>query len=191
MHAELTVSHRNGNLIASLQGHLGGHNLLAVQTSIVLAGQPDLQAEVEYAIQRPTYRLLCWQNSPIEFQAFVEPVGQGDIKTASQTVWDVIRALGGPLNPQLARLELTDETIGRPLLVGATGFGARLGRRETLTAILIGGVSLVFLLVGAFTFAKHDRGSILNGAAPALVAALLAVAWALSDVLRGRLAWRG
>jgi hypothetical protein len=191
MHGELTVRHKNGNLVASLQQDLGPHDALAVQTSIVLDDQPEIQALVEYATQTPAYRLLCWQNAPIELQAFVEPVGQGDIKEACQSVWDAIQESGKSLKPRLKRLDLTDETVGRELLVASTGFGARLGSRATLTALVVGGASLITLAVGLFTFAANDRANLLSGAAPALLAAALALLWAILDVVRGRLAWSG
>jgi len=159
--------------------------------SIALANEPALAALVQLSVQTPGYRLLCWQNTHLEMQALIEAVGQADLKRACQAIWDSVQDDGSNLRPVLSSLETTDEATGRPVLVAKTGFGAQLGRRATLTAIGIGVVSLVVLIIGLATFAKHHRVEFAAGSAPALTTGAIAFVWALIDALRGRLVWLG
>jgi hypothetical protein len=191
VHAELTIKHKPGDLIAGIANALPAHNPLVVENSVALAREEALWATVELAVETPGYRLLCWANTNIELQGFVEATGQADLKEACQTVWGAFRSAVPQLEPKLGRLEIADEVTGRPLMIALPGFGARLGQRETLTATVIGTVSLVLLLVGMATFGKHTKANLAAGAAPALISGGLAVLWAALDAARGRFVWRG
>jgi hypothetical protein len=60
-----------------------------------------------------------------------------------------------------------------------------------VTAIVIALLSVAVLAVGMFTFAKHQKGNLTAGSAPAFATGVLALLWAASDTRRGRLVWTG
>jgi hypothetical protein len=191
MHAELTVAHSPGNVVALISASLPSHDPDVVLRSVALANEPVMQGLITLAVEGPTYRLLCSPNTQLELQAFVEAVAQADLKNACQTVWDSMQESGKPLRVRLSRLEITDETSGRPLLTGTTSFGARLGQVQTVTALTIALVSLVFMIAGLFTFSRHAKGNLAAGSAPALAAGVIAFLWSWFDSRRGRLTWQG
>lgn len=189
MHAELTVGHRGGNLVALLAASLPPHDPTVIPASAVIGAQPHLWGTVELAVQTPSFRLLCWQNTALETQAFIEAVGTGDLKASCQAVWQVAQRAGASLDPELARLEITDETSGRAVSVAQTGFGAQVQQRERASAVGIGLVTAIVMVVAAYTFGRHERAALAVGAAPALAAGTLALVWAVLDSLRARLVW--
>lgn len=188
MRAEISISHSRGDLVDAVRNVIGPHEPSALEQSVSLADAPTSRERVRYAIQTPHYRLMCWPVPPSDFQAFVEPVDHSDLRRDCAMVWNQIRDSGREMNPHLQTIEIVDSS-GRVVLKGKTGFGASLGRRETLAVGITGLATLALLIGGWVTFAQHDRLSLVSGSAPALIAAIVVGVSALLDVMRRRIVW--
>jgi hypothetical protein len=188
MRAEISISHNTGDLAGAVEALLGPHDPSALAQSVSLANARESRAQVTYARLTPQYRLLCWPDPPSDFQAFVEPVDHSDLRRACEKVWSQIRAGGKKMKPRLESMEIVDSS-GRVVLEGKTGFGASLGRSETIAVGITGLATLALLLSGWLTFADDDRMSILLGSASALIAAIVVGLSALLDVKRRRIVW--
>lgn len=186
MHAEITIRHRSGDIAPLLAAEFGEHDAGALGRSLLR--DPFWQERIAYAIETPSFRLMCYPTTTIQLQLWVEPV-EGSLKLACQTVWDGVRHAAVSLKPELEELTILDEATGEIILRGETGFRANLARRELVLALAGGIVALGLLAGGWWTFASESRGEAVIAAVPGVVVGSIALFWLLTDVRRRRLRW--
>jgi hypothetical protein len=187
LHAEITIRHRSGDIVAALAAEFGEHDPDALARSLLLADE-FWQERIAYATETPAFRLLCYPTSTIELQLWVEPI-TGNLRSACQTVWDGVRHGASNLEPSLEELTILDEATGQVVLRGETGVRANLVRRELVLALAGGVVAAALLVAGWWTFASESRAEAVVATVPAIIVGSIALFWLVMDVRRGRLRW--
>lgn len=185
LYAEMYIRHRPEKMSARVRRRIGfAHDLSAVDASRHAAMPPD---EIDYATSAPTYRLVGFAASAVEYQLTIE-ADQNDVIHACETVWRAIA--GGPpwgARPRLLGVDVTDDRSNVTLLRATTGI--RSGLRPEAIGILGTGALALMWLVGGLLIAKHSlHDDIIIGASPPIIAAIVTL---LTLVLVGRrkLAW--
>lgn len=145
------------------------HDLAAVSASRH-AAMPA--AQIDYATAAPTYRLLGFAASTVEYQLTIE-ADQHDVMRACETVW---RALAGGRpwgpRPRLLDVVVNDETSNITLLRATAGLRGAL-RPEAIGLLGTAALALLWLVAGLL-FAKdsvHD--AIVIGASPPIIAGIV------------------
>lgn len=145
---------------------------------------------VLYSTETPSYRLLCVPTQDEESQLYVEPI-TGNVIQICQSVWRGTKNALVASAPELSSLKLVDDASGKDIMSASTStFYQELGRREALSPLMVGAASIIYALIGVFTFARKDAGQFLAGAVTGLVGALAVLWFAFQGAKKGKLSWR-
>lgn len=193
MHANLAVGHQGlpaAQVASRLVKAFGDHDPQAlVRSPVFSTDYATWQSHALYSRDSADYRIVCLQSSATELQAVVEPT-RGDLKKASQSVWDGLRTVFRDAEPDLLLAEIIDRTTGRAVLQASSTFIAHARSRETLTLLLVGLVSVAFLVVGVLSFAASYRGEFVGGGTPGLLSSVVGLVLAMARSRKGELTWR-
>jgi hypothetical protein len=183
--AELTISHRAGGLIGSLQEAFGAHEEEALQASALATKSPSSTSAITYAARGPGLVVMAWP-TPRRTYLFVES-SEGRLRKAAEDVWRVIHSNAPGLKPKLNSLVLLDEGSNDEIALATVGLRDNVRRAEIMGPIAIG---LATALVVAVAVGGFDASaSLAIGSIPAFVAAILALAWLAIDVRSRKLVW--
>jgi hypothetical protein len=163
-------------------------NDLSVLTESRLFSNPEWRNLVLFATKTPNYRMICFPEHDQQLQIYIEPVG-GNILRACDSAWKGTHAALKEVKPKLASLKLVDTESGKEFLSATTGLGTELRRREVVTLLIVGGLTLAWLLAGVWTFAASDPLPFAGGTITGLVGGLVGLIYAGSDARRGTLRW--
>ncbi len=155
------------------------------ESSIFTAKWRDL---VLFATETTNYRMICFRDRNDQLQVVIEPL-MGNIMPACQSAWQGIRGALAKHQPRLTSAKLIDEVSGREFLSAMTGLGTELRRRDTLTHLVIGALTLVWMIIGVATFAKGVVPQFAGGAITGLVGAATSVLMAFVQARKGVLRW--
>ena len=147
------------------------------------------QGIVVYARELPMCRMIAAPASNEELHIVIEPT-HGNLVRACQGAWQSVRSAMKESHPKLETAMLVDQVTGRELFVGNDGLGAQVRTREVASLILVGLVTVAWLLAGSATFARDLGTEWIAGGMTGIVGALVAAVWALVDWRRGRLKWK-
>jgi hypothetical protein len=163
LYAEMFIRHRPEKMAPRLRKRIGfAHDLGAVNASRHAAMPPD---EIDYATLAPTYRLVGFAASAIEYQLTIE-ADQNDVIRACETVWRAIA--GGPPwgpRPRLLGVAVTDDISNVTLLRATTGIRTAL-RPEAIGILGTGALASLWLAGGLLIAEESLRDDILVGASP-------------------------
>ncbi len=185
MRAELIIRHRGG-LGHDLPAILGVNDAAVLGRTLLLAQVPEAQDVWSYATEGATYRAVGWEATPSELHLFVEPT-IGDLRSVCQTIWSGIRSYAGGRSPELESMLLVDDSTGRPIATGRTGFAPHFARRELAAVLITAATSGLWLLVAVPLFAAD--ADIVLGAIPGLLAGIVALMLIVIDARRQRVVW--
>ena len=106
------------------------------------------------------------------------PVGRRKVLTPS------------PVAGRAAKLGLVAHGVDTNLVDDrTTGFGTEIRQRETVTLLLVGLLTVIWLLLGLASFARAKPVEFLGGAVTGLVGALVGLGAAAIEARKGRLRW--
>jgi len=185
LYADMLIGHRPAKMSARVRRRIGfAHDLGAVSASRHAAMPAQ---DIDYATTAPTYRLIAFAASAVEYQLTIE-ADQNDVIRACETVW---RALaGGPPwgpRPRLLEVVINDELSQVTLLRGATGLRAAL-RPESIGIIGTGALASLWLGGGLLVAEDSLHDDIVVGASPPIIATVVTLL-TLLFVGRRRLTW--
>lgn len=186
MRAELTISHKPGDLVGSLRSAFGAHNPTALAASTLAAKSPSSASSINFAAHGPGLLVLAWATSGRLF-LFVES-SEGRLRKAAEDVWQLVHSNGQSLDPRLESLLLFDEDSNDDIARAGVGLGENASRNEIAIPMSVGVITAVVVLVAIVGFGASWDLAV--GSIPALVAAILAVGWLLADTRRKKLVWR-
>jgi hypothetical protein len=193
VYAQFSVSHSvmtPAAIAAELVKVFGPDDRSVLERSEVLsANSEEWKKLVIYSTQGPTYRLACLPARNDELQVIVEPVRE-DVKRACQSVWSGLRQTLGGRKPRLQSAEVNDPVSGRVVITARTGFAVEARRQEILNLVVVGIATVIWLFIGAVTFAKTKRWELFGGGLPGLIGGLMGLALAVSGWTRGTLRWQ-
>jgi hypothetical protein len=148
--------------------------MVLLRSEVFSAYSSTWKGLVEYASERPNYRLVCLPSKNDQLQATVEAVGGEDIRRASQYAWDGLqKALKG--KPKVTSAEIYELGSSRPIMTAQTGFLAEVRRREIINLLVVGVGTAIWVGVGALTFAKTKRRELFGGGLPGLLGGVVAL----------------
>jgi hypothetical protein len=185
LYAEMFIRHRPNKMSARVRGRIGfAHDLGAVDASRHVEMPPD---EIDYATSAPTYRLVGFAASAIEYQLTIE-ADQYDVVRACETVWRAV-AGGSPwgARPRLLGVAISDDMSNVTVLRATTGMRAGL-RPEVIGILGTGALALLWLAGGLLIADKSVHDDIVVGASPPVIAAIVTF-FTLVSIGRRRLAW--
>ena len=182
MHAQLTISHRPGDLLEPLRQSLPRENRDCLERSLVFGPASSWQNLVLFATETPQWRLVLHSVGTRQLQLTVEPV-QGDLRRACESVWSSVCRAGNDLRPVLDSLDIVDEGTTHVIGRGSVGLLPQGRRREFWAPIGISVATAVFVL------ATGADGAALRGAVPSFIAGVLSLGVIAVDALRKKLVW--
>jgi hypothetical protein len=192
VHAEFVVVHSalpSDALKSRLIGKFQAEDRNALKgSSLFNSGKWD--DRVLYCTETPGYRLFCVPTQDEESQIYIEPV-KGNVIKVCDSVWRGTKKALRASSPKLSSLELVDGESGKDIMGACEStLSQEFARRETLSPVMVGVVSLVYGVVGIRTFAAADGAKFLAGAVAGLAAAVVAAIAALIAARKGRLIWK-
>jgi hypothetical protein len=186
MRAELTISHKPGELVGALRNAFGEDNPAALQVSALAAKSPSSASAINFAAFGPGLLVMAWV-TPGQLFLYVES-SEGRLRKAAADVWNVVNRDNGGLKPKLDSLTLFDEDSNDVIAEAGVGFGENARRSEIAIPTVIGGVTAVVLALAIAVFdASWDLAL---GSVPAFVAAILALGLLVVDTRNKKLVWR-
>jgi hypothetical protein len=175
--AELSISHRQGNMLGLLESLYGANDDKALEASEFARKAPISVRSIDYAARTPSLIVMAWF-APKGLEIYVESTG-GRLREGAVNVWWAIRQNGKKLKPDLERLAVFDEDSNDVLVSASGGIEGRLRQDGLFVPIATGIVTVVVLMV-VQTFG-HASADFFYGSATALGVAIMSV---------GRLLWR-
>jgi hypothetical protein len=143
---------------------------------------------VLFATETTNYRMICFPDRNDQLQVVIEPL-MGNIMPACQSAWQGIRAALAKQHPRLTSAKLIDNVSGKEFLSAMTGLGTELRRRDTVAHLLIGALTVVWIIIGVATFAKEVGLQFAGGAITGLIGASTSVLMAFAQARKGVLRW--
>jgi hypothetical protein len=135
------------------------------------------------------YRLVCLPMRVDQLQVLVEPVDE-DVRRACQWAWDGLRNAMKKSRPKLRFAEICDSTSGRSIMRAQIGLMAELGRRETIQLVAVALITIIWVIIGANSFARHHLWELLDGGLPSLAGGFIAVVLAIATWRGGTIRWQ-
>jgi hypothetical protein len=182
MHAELTITHEDGDVVGSLQNGLPPDNRAVLANSLVFGQNAVWQQLVAFATETPQWRLIVYQSGANELQMTIEPV-QGNLRRSCESVWRTVRTSAGAMRPSLDRLDLVDEATTQVVARASVGFIPQVRRREFWPPTAIAIVSAIVLALDGL------NDDTLRGTLAAFIGGTVALVFLTVDALRKKLVW--
>lgn len=181
MRAELSISHKQGDIAALLVSLYGAHDPGALLDSAFAHKTPGAASAVTYAARTPGLIVMAWfVGTGVEL--YVEAGPGRSLRREAVGVWSAIRddPQGNALKLKLKRLALVDEDAPEEIVTARPGVGGWLGGRLKLgpndlyAPIATGIVTGVVLLVVAIV--SQASSDFFYGSATALGVAAVSLA---------------
>jgi hypothetical protein len=168
LYADMSISHKGDGMGDLLAKRIGlPHDLKAAEHTRLATLPPGT---VDYAAERPTYRVAGFRASANQYQLTIES-DEHDLVRACETVWRAIsRGVAWRVRPRLIEITVNDEASKATLLRASTGVGAAL-RTDTIGILITGVLALIYLVVGLYVADSSVTDDVVVGAAPLLIVA--------------------
>jgi hypothetical protein len=185
MRAQLTIAHNEGNVVRALEQVYGPHDDRALRASALAKKSPNSAGSIACAAFAPDLVLMAWP-TPGQVVLFVESDG-GRLRRVAAQAWDTTRKAAKELKPKLILLVLLDEDKGDEIATTEVGLGPNIKRPELVVAAGTGLVTTAVLGLGATGWIQgfNVTTELIIGSVPALVAAIMALVYAVAAV-RGK-----
>jgi hypothetical protein len=184
--AELTIPHKQGDMLGLLESIYGANDVNALRASEFARKSPGSAAAIGYSARTPDLIVMAWF-APREVQIYVESSG-GRLREGAVRVWSAIHDGGNALKPKLGRLVIFNEDASDRLASGYCGIGVILRREDLFLPVATGLVTAVIL--GAAKLLGHVSADFLYGSATSLVVAILSVGRLLRSSISKEVVWR-
>jgi hypothetical protein len=192
MYASLTIVHREltpAEVKARLASVYGDDDPSALARSpLYTAHKHTWSRAAIFSADHAGYRVICLRNTSEELQLHIESIAR-DLRESCEAAWRALDKGMATDSPELRNGEILDPTNGRTLLSMVPG-STFLKNREILQALLTGIVSVVLLVVGAFTFAEDSVGDLAIGTLPAIIGMLVILGTSLIGTGKGVIEWK-
>jgi hypothetical protein len=184
--AQLQISHEDNAGRNALETAFGPHNPAVLDASDFKRKSPQSAESINFAAQRPDARVLAWV-TVAETRVYVESQA-GQLRDAAGETWQLVHKKARRQKLQLKSLVLFDEAANDKIAEATVGIAENAKRTEIAIPLMIGAVTAIVLLIAVVAFdAPLDLGI---GSVPALVAAILVLAWLVVDSWKGKLVWQ-
>jgi len=162
MRAELTISHRQGDIAKLLESLYSASDSNALDASALAQKAPEAAESIVYAARTRGWIVMAESMGQERSVLYIESSGGGRLREGAVEIWREVDEgeSAKTFKPKLRRLVLLDEDAGEKIATATTGIGASLKRGELLapiltglvTAAVIGGVAVLGQLTVAFVY---------------------------------------
>lgn len=175
MRAELTISHREGDITELLKSLYRASDSEALSYTALARKAPETADSIIYAARTRGWIVMAESVGRERTVIYIESSGGGRLREGAVEIWREVDESEGAktLKPKLRRLILLDEDAGEKIASATTGIGASLKRGDLLAPILTGTVTVV--VIGGFAALGQLTASLVYGSLTAIGVAIIAI----------------